>query len=213
VTSTIPVDHHIEREAGAATFLHPRLYNELSGLLNKVCSEGLHAPVCSLMLTAPQPRSGVSYLASCITIMLAERHGTTLLVDALAILQLARKGRAPTRNMCVQINHGPLWVLSSASVALMSMDTLEVPLTVRQIVEKLELLFSYVMVDAPAMSISNAAESLSTAVNGSILVVMPNVTEVREVSAVRSKLAARGGRVFGAIYNRVGGNSESGELL
>lgn len=213
MTSTIPMDHHIEREAGAATFLHPRLYNELSGLLHKVCSVDLHAPACSLMLTAPQSRSGVSYLASCIAIMLAERHGTTLLVDALAILQLARIGRIPTRHMCLQINHGPLWVLSSASVASMSADTLAVPLTVRQIVEKLELLFNYVMVDAPAMSISNAAESLSTSVNGSILVVMPNVTEVREVSAARSKLAAQGGRVLGAIYNRVDGNSESGELL
>src|SRR6187402_393397 len=205
--------HDIERAAGAATFLHPRVYDELSGLLDKVCSADLRVPVCSLMLTAPQPRSGVSYLASCITIMLAERHGPTLLVDALAILELARKRRIPTRHMCVQINHGPLWVLSSSSVTSMSMETLAAPLSVRQIVEKLELLFNYVMVDAPAMSTSDAAESLSTAVNGSMLVVIPNVTEFREVSDARSKLVAQGGRVLGAIYNRVDASLEGGELL
>ncbi len=155
----------------------------------------------------------MSHLASCIAIMLADRHGPTLLVDALAILGLARKGRVPTRSMCVQINHGPLWVLGSASVASMSTDTLAAPLSAREIVEKLELLFDYVMVDAPAMSISNAAEFLSASVNGSMLVVMPNVTEVREVSSARRKLVAKGGRLLGAIYNRVDGNPEAGELL
>jgi hypothetical protein len=213
VISTMQMNHQIEREAGTATFLDPNVYDELSALLDKVCSEDVSAPVCSLMLTSPQPRSGVSYLASCMAMMLAERHGPTLLVDALAIVGLARKGRLPTRFMCVQINHGHLWVLGSASVAEMSTSTLAAPLSVREIVEKLELLFDYVMVDAPAMSISNAAEFISTAVNGSMLVVMPNVTEVREVSIARRKLTAQGGRLLGAIYNRVDGNSETGELL
>ncbi|CAN5674400.1 hypothetical protein BH10ACI4_BH10ACI4_11320 [soil metagenome] len=213
MTSTMQMNHPIEREIRASTFLDPRVYDELSALLDKVYCEDLSAPIRSLMLTSPQPRSGVSYLASCISTMLAERHGPTLLVDALAIVGLARKGRIPTRFMCTQINHGHLWVLGSAPVAEMSADSLVAPLSVREIIEKLELLFDYVMVDAPAMSISNAAEFLSTAVNGSMLVVTPNVTEVREVAQARSKLTKQGGRLVGAIYNRIDGNSGTGEML
>jgi Mrp family chromosome partitioning ATPase len=61
--------------------------------------------------------------------------------------------------------------------------------------------FDFVIIDAPSIAESTLAETLAPSVDGSILVVVPNVTEVGEIVSARVKLTTRGGRLFGAIYN------------
>jgi hypothetical protein len=133
--------------------------------------------------------------------LVAEVFGTSVLADGQVIADLARKGTLPTRTDCAPIRHSRLWVLGTAEAAKMSAHTREKEVPVRSILDSLLHDFEYLVVDAPALSISKAAEALSSEVDGIILVVVPHETDIDDISAARVKLTSHGGHVLGAIYN------------
>lgn len=207
------IDCNEEQRAGVAAYMPPALYGALSTLAQRVYASGEDRPVRTVMVTATQPRSGVSYISSCLSTLVAEVYGTSVLVHGQVIADLARKGLAPMRADCTPIRHSRLWVLGTAEGAKMAACTREKKVDVRSVLDALLRDFVYVVVDAPALSVSKAAEVLSPEVDGIILVVVPHETDIEDISAARVKLTSHGGHVLGAIYNTSLNSFESGYLV
>lgn len=197
----VPNNGYEERRGGIAAFMNAPLYDALSTLIRQLYSRSTMPAARTLILTSPHSRSGVSYLSSCTATLVAEEFGSTILVDGRVIEEFAKAGRLPTRADCSSIKNTRLWVLGSSESARTVSNELSHPLLLGAVVEALVREFDFVIIDAPAMSQSAVAESLSPYVDGSILVVVPNITEIRDIVDARVKLTARGGHVFGAIYN------------
>jgi hypothetical protein len=192
---------HEARNSGIAAFMDPSLYHSLSGLIQQLYPRPMVPAVRSLVLTAPHSSSGVSYLSSCTATLLAEEFGSTILVDGQTIEAFAKAGKAPTRVDCSSVRNSQLWVLGSSDLPRSVRSEHNAPWSLSSVVEALLKEFKFVIIDAPAISESTIAESLAPHVDGSILVVVPNVTEVRQITIAKMKLTTRGGRLFGAIYN------------
>jgi Mrp family chromosome partitioning ATPase len=142
--------------------------------------------------------------------LVAQDLGPTVLVDGQVIERLAQKGQLPRRSNCAQISNSRLWVLGAAEANRILPSKESQPLLLSSVIEALVSEFNYVIVDAPALSASSTAESLSPYVDGTILVAIPNSTEIQDLTAARIKLTSRGGHVLGAIYNTSSGASGPG---
>jgi Mrp family chromosome partitioning ATPase len=194
----------------AAASMPPGLYGALSTLAQRVYATDGDRTVRTVMVTAARPQSGVSYISSCLSTLVAEVFGKCVLVDGQVVADLARKGQLPSRSDCTSIKHSRLWVLGTAEGAEISAQARGKKAPVRAILDSLLGDFEYVVVDTPALSESKAAEALSPEVDGVILVVVPNETDIEDISTARIKLTSRGGHLLGAIYNTSLDPSESG---
>jgi Mrp family chromosome partitioning ATPase len=210
LTYTSQRNGHEDHRAGVAAFMDESLYDALSSLIRQVFSPSEDGQLRTVILTATGRRSGVSYLASCMATLVAEELGTTILVDGQTIGRMAQKGQLPRRSDCAQISNSGLWVLGATEAGQMAFSDRGRSLLLGSIIEALVREFEYVIIDAPALAASPAAESLSPYVDGTILVVIPNSTEIQDLAAARVKLTSRGGHVIGAIYNTSSGKSSAG---
>lgn len=61
----------------------------------------------------------------------------------------------------------------------------------------------WIVIDAPALSQSSAAQTMASVTDGIVLVVAADHTTPAEVDGAQSELEARNGRVLGAVLNRV----------
>ena len=61
--------------------------------------------------------------------------------------------------------------------------------------------FTHVLLDAPALSVSDDALSLAAAVRGIVLVAKVGATTKRELLQAQQQFEALGGRVLGSVYN------------
>jgi Flp pilus assembly CpaE family ATPase len=193
-------NNHEDIRGGIASVLDARLYDSLSKLVLQLGTEFEPCPVRSVMLVAAQPRSGVSYLASCIASMMAEDLGTTLLVDAISVLDFAHSGASIDRSLCKQVQSTKLSLLGSAGTYRRNKGTVE-PSQIAAVLDPLYKEFDFIVVDAPAMRLNSAADKLAPHVVGSIVVVIPDETEMGEMRTARRRLTSRGGTILGAIYN------------
>lgn len=203
---------HEGHRAGFAAYMDEPLFDALSSLIRQVYSTSGENQVRSVILTATDKCSGVSYLSSCMATLIAEEFGATILVDGPLIERLAQKGRIPRRSDCKQINNSHLWVLSATEASGMACSEKSRSIPVGAVIEALIREFEYIVIDAPALSVADTAESLSPYVDGSILVAMPNRTEIQDLAEARTRLTARGGHILGAIYNTSSGQSGAGGI-
>lgn len=204
-----------EQLAGLAAYMPPALYGALSTLTQHVYAPKADHSVRSLMVTATQPGSGVSYIASCLSTFVAETFGTSLLADGQVLADLATQGTLPLRAHCTPVKHSRLCVLGKTEAAnltaktgvsrivipFLSRSSLRNGVGPRTVMNSILRDFEYAVVDAPALSESKAAETLACAVDGIILVVVPHETDINAIAAARVNLTSKGGRFLGAIYN------------
>lgn len=169
----------------------------------------------AVLFTAPHRGCGVSYFCSYIAAELALAGNKVLLADAEAILALAKRDSVDIA-LCERIGPGRVWVLGMKQVQgadipgidLRNMDlhnvdrcslrTTSSPMTV---LELLTQEFSHVVIDAPALAVSDAALTLSAAVLGCVFVAEAGQTEKRQIIEAHKKFISLGARVFGCIYN------------
>ncbi len=158
----------------------------------------------SVLFTAPYSGCGVSYVCSCVAAELACEGGKVLLADAAAIAALADRNTDRDRAvaLCEQAAPGGAWVLGSRQISALSAEW---PDAQRQtpsvILDALAQEFTHIVIDAPAISVSDVALRLATCVDGSILVAEAGRTEKRQMQALHRKFVSLGARVFGSVYN------------
>ena len=177
------------------------LYDALSSLVRQVYTNTEAGQVRTVLVTATDPSDGVSYLSTCMSTLIAENLGHTVIVEGQLIERLAQKGLLPRRSDCTQISNGRLWVLGTEEVSRIPLSVEPRPIPIGAVIEALSREFDYVVVDTPALSESQAAEVIAPYVDGAILVATHNTTELQDLAEARVKLTARGGNVLGAIYN------------
>jgi len=157
----------------------------------------------TVLFTAPYSGCGVSYVCSCIAAELAGEGGKVLLADAAVILKLADQNAERHRAvaLCEQVAPGGAWVLGSHQARA----EMSHPQMARQapevILDALAQEFTHIVIDAPAISVSDVALRLATCVDGSILVAEAGRTEKRQMQALHRKFISLGARVFGSVYN------------
>jgi hypothetical protein len=202
-TPHITNGHELSR-ASIAAFMDASLYHSLSGLIQQLYPRPTVVGVRSIVVTSPHGSSGVSYLASCLATLIGEEFGAAVLVDGEALEAFAKAGKLPTRNEFSPVRHTRLWIFGSNTFASGERSASVDSVSFEDVVKALLKEFEFVIIDAPAIADSGIAESLAPHVDGSILVVIPHVTEVWEISKAKKKLTAGGARLFGAIYNNSG---------
>jgi Mrp family chromosome partitioning ATPase len=177
------------------------IYESFSTLIQRLYVSANGSPVRTVVVTAVHPESGVSYVSSCLSTLLAEKFGTTLLVDGHAVANLARRRVVPMRSDCSSVRRSRLSVLGKAKAAEIVDHTGKKEESFQFVIESLLHEFEYVIVDAPALSVSRVAQALSPHVDGVLLVVVPNQTDIGDICSARQKLVSTGGHLLGAIYN------------
>lgn len=198
-----------QQRAATNPSIPPGLYEGLSALAHRAfCAEETLAPCC-VLLTAVHPRSGVSYLSSCLSTLIAEEYGESLLVDGQVAIDMARAGTLPKRADCTPIRPSRLWVLGRTEAARMTTDHTNIT-SAGGVLKSLLAEIEYAVVDCPALSVSSAAEILSPEVDAVILVVVPHETDINDIHAARIKLTAAGGQILGAVYNTAFDPSDTG---
>lgn len=180
----------------------PALLESLTTLIQRVFLSINGAAVRTVVVTSAQPGSGVSYISSCLATLLAG-FGSTLLLDGHALFSLAHRRVVPALTDCTSIKQSQLSVFGKAEAEEIAHNTKTKGENVLSEIDALFLEFDYVIVDAPALSVSKAAPTVSIHADGVLLVVVPNETEIADVCAARKKLEAVGSRLLGAIYNTI----------
>lgn len=201
--STAEDYRHQEQQTGLATSMPSALYESLSALIQRVYGAKNDSAVRTIMVTAVQPGSGVSYISSCLSMLLAETFGTSLLVDGQAVADLARRRVLPVRSNCTSVSQSRLSVLGKAEAAQIVDRAEKKEEDIGFVIDSLLPEFEYVIVDAPALSVSKVAQTVSPHVDGVLLVVVPNETDIGDIRAARKTFESTGARLLGAVYNTI----------
>jgi len=156
----------------------------------------------SIMLTSPLKEAGVSFICCSIAAELAQRGERVLLVDAHALVAARTLLPLTVASLCRRVGSHSLWVLGSKEIA--SFENTHVrheEETCCSILRELERDFTYVLIDAPALTAALDAELLSSAVYGTVLVVRSGSTSGSDLTRAHRRLTAFGGRVLGTLFN------------
>jgi len=203
VNSTLDAQYSPRQQLGLHTAMPDALHEAFTSLIQRVYVSSQNSSVRILMVTAAQPGSGVSYIASCLSTLLAEKFGSTLLIQGRVLDDLARRRVRPVRSDCASVKQSRLSVLGETEAAEI-VDHLgrgkkDVPFVIDWLLHE----FEYVIVDAPALSMSKIALTLSPHVDGVLLVVVPNETDIGDVRGARNRLKSADAHLLGAIYNTI----------
>lgn len=188
------------------------LYDALASLIQKIFVDEYAERIHTVVLTASNAESGVSYLASCMATILAQTLGMTLLVDGPVLPRLAQSGQLARRLDCTHVDGGHLWHLGTAEVNRMDMVVQSSSHHLRPVLGSLAQEFDYVVVDTPSLAISGLAEALAPIVDGTVLVAVKDRTTVLDLETARLKLTGQGGMLLGSIYNIPAKHSRTGEI-
>lgn len=152
------------------------------------------------MFVAPHSGCGVSFLCSHIATELAQGN-RVLLADASTLVALTHQDIDNTSQICERVEPGRVWVLGQQQLAKFKGDARVAHSSIAALLDDLKEEFSAIIIDAPALSDSDAALVLSTAVYGTILVAQAGHTSKRQIVDAHRRISTLGGRVLGSIYN------------
>ena len=155
----------------------------------------------AVLFAAPHPGCGVSYICSYIAADLAASGGKVLLADAQAVLALTSRDSGRAVSLCERVEPGQVWVLGGKQIEDAGHCPPRLPSSPMAVLDLLTQEFTHIVIDAPALSVSDDALTLSAAVYGSVFVAEAGRTEKRQLTEARSKFTSLGARVFGSIYN------------
>jgi Mrp family chromosome partitioning ATPase len=151
------------------------------------------------MFTSVDPGVGVSFLCSAITADLASRGKKVLLADAEAIAALGGVGLSRNvMSFCEPVGNKSAYVLRRRGSPL---DDGFNGASASAILAALRKEFSYIVIDAPALSASSTALLFAAAADGIVLVAEAGKTETARFASICRKLISLGGRLYGSVLN------------
>lgn len=156
---------------------------------------------CATLFTAAHAGCGVSFICSYVATEVAVQAGKVLLADAKALVELTEKYDEDAFQLCERIEPGRVWILGTQQ--LRNKGTLRRPpsASLSTVLDQLSKEFPAIVIDAPAVSDSDDALLLSTAVYGTVLVAEADRTDKRAFAEAYRRISGLGGRVLGSIYN------------
>ena len=159
-------------------------------------------PECRpMMFTSPNPGAGVSFTCSYIATELASLGCKVLLLDAQAVSRLARRPAEEAVKQAERVELSRLWVLGARQLTVRPVDERVPSSSIGGVLTALREEFAHILIDAPALSVSEDAMNLAAAVYGTVLIAQNGATAKEEIVHARNKFVSLGGRVLGAIYN------------
>lgn len=173
-----------------------------SGLITELFDTSQRSGPTAVMVTSPHRRAGVSFVCSNIAVELALQGESVLLVDAHALLAVRESMPQSVTVLCRRVGPPSLWVLGMNDVLGRSANPER--LTSSQVnakLRELERAFTYVLIDAPALSIGMDANILAASVYGTLIVARANHTSNEELKKACRILRAVGGLVLGSVSN------------
>ena len=153
----------------------------------------------TVLLTAPERGCGVSFASSCIVAELASHGGNILLADAQVFSSIAEPELAFTS--CRRVGPGSVWVLGHHQVPNVTVISPHALISPVAVLKALRPEFSHIVIDTPALSVSDLALVLATSVEGVVLVAKAGKTETRAVANSYERLVSLGAHVYGSVYN------------
>jgi Mrp family chromosome partitioning ATPase len=173
--------------------------SHLSSLIESIFGRSENPSRGTVVLTATEPKAGVSWMASAVAAELAAAGRKVLLADASVVAALADPEMAVS--LCDRVGSGRIFVLGAEQVARAKAKLSHAPGNGASVLRALEEEFPHIILDAPAFSQSDVALRLAPLVSGSILVVREGKTEQRGLVKACQMLTSLGGCVLGCIYN------------
>ncbi len=155
----------------------------------------------AVQFAAPHPGCGVSYICSSIAAELAASGAKVLLADAQAILAIAHRDGVHAVALCERVEPGRVWVLGSRQIEHAGLSSSRVLSSPAAVLELLRHEFSHIVIDAPALSVSDDALTLSATVLGTVFVAASARTEKRQIVEACRTFTSLGAKVFGSVYN------------
>lgn len=152
----------------------------------------------------------MSFTSSYVATELETLGGRVLLADAQALVNLARRPAQDFVKLAERVDLSRLWVLGMKQVSTRSSEDRSSVSSVISVLAALRHEFTYIVIDAPALSASADAITLATAVYGTVFVAQAGRTAMNEVVRARQKFVSLGGRVLGSVYNAKSTASDQG---
>jgi len=180
----------------------PTQHTCFSGLIDQLFDRSWKNSPSTVMLTSPHRRAGVSFICSNIAAELALQGGKVLLVDAQALLAVRLCSPQLVAALCRRMGHLDVSVLAMEDIGEWSVgpEAGESSVTGSQLRE-LEREFSFVLIDAPALSAGMDAKLLAPSVYGTVIVARANQTRDEELRKTYQTLTEVGGLVLGSVFN------------
>ena len=166
----------------------------------------------AVAFTSSQSREGVSYVAESFGAELARRLGKpTLLVDArrLQTLNVVDYIRMP--QCCYETDIPNLWLLPFESQNAppetgRAWELQDSPDESAEFglgnVQALRIIFDYVLIDCPALAVSDEAALLASSVDGVVLVVEAERTRHEQIRQATQTLEMANGKILGLVLNK-----------
>jgi Mrp family chromosome partitioning ATPase len=181
--------------------LPPLPYTYFSELLQSIFLHDHDSECKPVMFTSPTSGAGVSFICSYIGTDLVRLGYKVLLAEAQTLVRLSRMPLDEVVTKAERIDMSRLWVLGHKQIEKDVINERVAGSSVSSVVNSLREGFTHVIVDAPALSASDEALTLATAVHGIILVAQQKGTGKKEIVRAHQRFASLGGRVLGTIYN------------
>jgi Mrp family chromosome partitioning ATPase len=179
----------------------PVAYSCFSPLIEKLFDRAQRLSPSAVMVTSPHRKAGVSFICSNIAAELAQRGERVLLADSHALLALRMSPARSVAALCRRVGEN-LWVLGMAELAgRHAIAEIAGSSAVGTQLRELERVFSFVLIDAPALADEMDAKLLATVVYGTVLVARANQTRDEDLERESQALTTFGGRVLGSVFN------------
>ncbi len=155
-----------------------------------------------VMFSSPDRDSGVSYIASCVAVELAQAPERILLADARAIHLLSQAACDDIAGFTKRIGEGKVWVLGMDEVRTAIAPSMPgLSWRIADMLDQLRAEFTHIVIDGPAINHGKDAVALASAVDGVIFVAKAGSTEQNDLIRSSKKITDAGGRVLGSVLN------------
>jgi hypothetical protein len=165
--------------------------------------------------TSPQTGEGVSYTAQSFAVELAQRGGKrTLIADVRRLARVNMVYQSAVSRHCFRTNVPNLWTLPAEDESEAAEDFQNDKRQLQRygINSELELsqsnlrtlrsAFDYILLDCPAMSVSDEAALLASETDGVMVVVEADGTKREQILNVKEAIEAADGKLLGFVLNK-----------
>jgi Mrp family chromosome partitioning ATPase len=189
--------------------ISPELLTVLSAMSERLFENSRTASSARVVLvTACDPRSGVSFFCSALSLALGTQTDGVLLMRASLAKEMVEGKQVLREKQLKQIQRERVWTChrgggDQASFLVLGEDELAW--------RDLRSRFRYIVLDGPALSESSVCASLAKHVDGVVVVAVPGRTTIRDLQLAQKQITRAGGCVLGSVVNQF--VSEAEEVL
>jgi hypothetical protein len=173
---------------------------ELLVVLSSI-AERLYDPIRSpgrrsVLVTSCDPRSGVSFFCSALSLCLGVHPDGVLLLPAGLAKELLENKRLLKEWQLKQLPREPVWTVHRSSNCDSNLTLLNGgDMSWRDLRNR----FRYIIIDGPALNDTSVSLGLAKHVDGVVVIAVPGQTSLRDLRMAKSSITKAGGCLVGAV--------------